>query len=316
MINKISRFIKDIKKSSFKKEREQERRRLFFRPVTEKRFKKRKKYTIEIPNISRYFMIDRKYWKFIYLGVILLLLSAGLFAVYGPIFRVKHIEIIKKEDITNINIAYRSVEDIRDTPMFTLNAKEAAERLKWYQKNIKEVSIKKELPDTLKISIESYKAIFRVIINEKEYTVTENGVLIPWKVNTELPLMKFVERYSKASWILDYKQAYNPQFIKSIVAIYEKLWINLLGIEIDSFYYFPQERELHIDFSTGNKVIFDLNENTENQIKKLLIFHTEQYDLKQNTMVYIDLRVKWKIFFCTTENEYQCKLNLSKIYGY
>ena len=38
-------------------------------------------------------------------------------------------------------------------------------------------------------------------------------------------------------------------------------------------------------------------------------------ELKNNTIVYIDLRIKNKIFYCTIENEFNCNENIKSIYS-
>jgi hypothetical protein len=81
-------------------------------------------------------------------------------------------------------------------------------------------------------------------------------------------------------------------------------------------YYFPTEREAHIDLKTGTKLIFDFMGDVDEQIKKLLIFHKEQFNLKEAKIIYIDLRIKNKIFFCSQEDEYKCILNLKNTYLY
>jgi hypothetical protein len=81
-------------------------------------------------------------------------------------------------------------------------------------------------------------------------------------------------------------------------------------------YYFPIEREVHIDLKTGTKLIFDLMGEADEQIEKLLIFHKEQFNLKETKFIYIDLRIKNKIFFCNQEDEYKCILNLKNTYSY
>jgi hypothetical protein len=98
--------------------------------------------------------------------------------------------------------------------------------------------------------------------------------------------------------------------------IYEKIKNNLLTSQVSSIYYFPKEREVHVDLENGTKLLFDLEGDIQDEIKKLLIFHKEQSDLKNVAFVYIDLRVKNKIFFCPLTSEFQCKINLVRIYGY
>lgn len=316
-MNRVKKFFSTFKKSSYRKEREAERDRLFFRPVKETSFKKRKKLpTLKIPTFISGINLKKRYISYYLLGLWCIVLLWLLISIFWPFFRIKNIEIIRKEDITNINIAYRSVEEIRGESLFLINSKDIAESLKNYQKNIKWVVIKKDFPDSLKITIESYKGVFYVVLNEKTYIVTENGVLIPGRPSEWMSELKFVEKYRKAGWILDYKQVYSSSYIESIFSLKTKLEANIVWTTIVEMYYFPLEREVHYTLSTGNTLIFDLDGKIEDQIKKLLIFHKEQSDLSKVSIRYTDLRIKWKIFFCPMENEFQCFMNLVDIYGY
>jgi hypothetical protein len=38
-------------------------------------------------------------------------------------------------------------------------------------------------------------------------------------------------------------------------------------------------------------------------------------NIDKTPIIYIDLRIKNKVFYCTTENEYQCISNLKSIYS-
>lgn len=312
----IKKFISHFRKSSFKKEREKERRRLFVAPKSESVFKRRKNIGGKIPDLFKYLHFSPYTLRYLYIGIWAFVILASLFAIYGPVFVVKQIEILRQEDITNLNIAYRSVEDIRWKSLFLVNSQDVAEKLKGYQKNIKEVGIKKLLPDTLRISIESYKAVFGVKMNEKTYLVTENGVLVPWKLSEDIMELKMIDKNEKKTGILDYKQVISPKILTNIRSVFEKLQTNLLTTKITEVYFFPKEREVHLTLENSTKLIFDLEGDIQDEVKKLLIFHKEQSDLKKVAFVYIDLRIKNKIFFCPLTSEFQCRVNLSKIYGY
>ncbi|MDR2640403.1 MAG: hypothetical protein LBC61_03650 [Candidatus Peribacteria bacterium] len=69
----------------------------------------------------------------------------------------KYIEITKKDDITNMDIAYKAVDFFRGKQLFDITEIEVFNRLKNYEDNIKSVSTSISLPDTLKIELGSYK---------------------------------------------------------------------------------------------------------------------------------------------------------------
>ncbi len=284
-------------------------------PVSsEATFKKRKKIQIKFPLWMRDKSI-KAHLKILYLVCIALLLWGTLFVVYGPFFKVKTIEIIRKDDITDINIAYKSLEDYRDKLIFWINSQEIAEQLKIYQKNISDVTIKKVFPNTLNITVWSYKWVFSTVINEKNYIITSNGVLVPWNGGSDVQIMKFTSPYANMNGIIDYKQVFSAKYIWEIVEVLHKIKYNLLSYQVKSLYYFPKEREVHIDME-NTKLIFDLDGDIEEQIKKIVIFSKQTQDLKKPWILYIDLRVKNKIFFCTLETEFDCRRNLNYFYQY
>ncbi|MDR1945426.1 MAG: hypothetical protein LBQ59_05195 [Candidatus Peribacteria bacterium] len=58
--------------------------------------------------------------------------------------------------------------------MFKINELDVFYRLKNYQDNIQSVNLTLSLPDTIKIEVGSYKEVFNVVVNEKNYILLEN----------------------------------------------------------------------------------------------------------------------------------------------
>ena len=70
----LKKYIQSFKKSSFKKEREKERRRLFFASTSQSTFKRRKKLSIKIPNFFRNIHFDKRVLKYVYLTIVIALI--------------------------------------------------------------------------------------------------------------------------------------------------------------------------------------------------------------------------------------------------
>jgi hypothetical protein len=79
---------------------------------------------------------------------------------------------------------------------------------------------------------------------------------------------------------LDYKEVFSAEYIERIVKILNKIRYNLLTSQIKALYYFPKEREVHIDTDT-TKLIFDIDGDIEDQIKRLVVFTKEKSDIKK-----------------------------------
>jgi len=66
------------------------------------------------------------------------------------------------DSITDINIAYKSIEDVYGMPIFSVETDKVLSELTSLQKNIKHANVSRLFPNGLKIIIESYKPQFFV----------------------------------------------------------------------------------------------------------------------------------------------------------
>jgi cell division septal protein FtsQ len=78
-----------------------------------------------------------------------------------------------------MNLAYSSVDNIREKRIVNIDKKNIKTRIKEYQNNIKDIDITFTLPDTIKINLASYPIYFNTTIHDKPYYVTQNGSLVP-----------------------------------------------------------------------------------------------------------------------------------------
>jgi len=293
------------------------RRNSFFIEKKKKKniFKKRKLYNLNIWKIINYFsnIINT---KIIYFSLIWIIFSLILFLIFGPFLKVKKIEILKTDYITNLDIAYKSIDNIREKSLFFLDFDNIKQNLKTYQKNIDKIWIKLILPNTIEITLSSYLDVFNTNINWKNYIVTENWVLVPNKTSPELKNIEiFHNKINKIS-ILDYKKVFKTKYIKNINYLIYKLEENILNLKIDNLKYYKNERELHIVSNSWINMIFDLNSDIDYQIKSSVIFNKEHYSISKWWLVYIDFRIKNKIYYCSEEIINTCISHLKRLYPY
>jgi Fe-S cluster assembly scaffold protein SufB len=114
---------------------------------------------------------------------------------------------------------------------------------------------------------------------------------------------------------LDYKKYLNETFINNISFIINKVQENIVDLQIENIKYYVRERELHIKTKSNTILIFNINSNIKEQIEKATIFNKEKQNINKSNIIYIDLRIKNKVFYCTTETEYQCYENLKNVYS-
>ncbi len=251
----------------------------------------------------------KNYYLFIFTILTLLI----VYIIFWPVFRIKNIEIIKQDNITNMTISYKSVEDYRWKSIWSAEKKLILGNLQKYQQNIRDINININLPDTLKIIIDSFKWVFNTTINGKTYIITENWTLIPVVYSTDLSELTIKNNFDKSKFF-DYKQVLERKYITKIFTTKKVLEENIINIKIQKLIYYVFERELHIVTKKNTTIIFDLEKDTKLQIEKLAIFNKEKLDIDKNEIIYIDLRINNKIFFCTLEEKYQCIKNLKSIY--
>jgi cell division septal protein FtsQ len=94
--------------------------------------------------------------------------------LFGPIFTVQNIQILRNDNITEMSLSYSSVENIREKRIVNLDEQVIENKMKEYQNNIKDVDISFNLPDTVKIKLTSYPIYFNTTLNNKSYYVTQN----------------------------------------------------------------------------------------------------------------------------------------------
>lgn len=312
-LSKIKKFLNKYKKS---KRPTQKKSRLILSKIEQTTFiKKRKQIKFNYSYLNKINHFLNKYsnkWYYLYI-ILFIIISLVLYISYWPTFKIKYIEIIKQDNITNMNIAYKATDKYRWSNIFSIEKKDILKRLKDYQQNIKNINTSIKLPNTLKININSYKTIFNTTINWKTYLITENWTLIPSTYSKDLKELKIIYNFDKNKF-LDYKKVLNSDFLKKITFIVNQTKENIIDINIKELKYYIIERELHIKTDKNTILIYNLSSQIKEQIKKLSIFNKEKININKSNIIYIDLRIKNKVFYCTNEKEYQCIQNLKSIY--
>lgn len=293
---------------------------LFKLPKKRSIFKKRNllNFSFNLKWVTKFFKKNYIPYYLIFWFCLILII---FFIVLGPIFRIEKINIYKDWN-SNIDIAYKSVEDFRWVSTFNIEKSEVLAKMKDYQENIKDIKLDIDFPKTINIIIESYKEKFNVNINKKNYILLENWTLIPTITpSEELKNLEIIKNIEKTK-ILDYKSIFDMEFIQKIEEIEKAVKENIAGIEITWLKYYERQRELHIIVNNFTRLIFSLDNSisVDEQIKSLAVLDREKSKISNNDKVYIDLRIKWKLFYCSIiddknkQKEKQCNQNLLNIY--
>ncbi len=236
-----------------------------------------------------------------------------IFLIYGPVFTVKTINILKQDNITNLSISYDSIAEIRGKKIFQIEKSDIFSRLNSYQNNITDIKFEISLPDSIKITTITSPALFNTMIHDKSYILTKNWTVVPKNPDETLRNIELIKDFSKI-WFIDYKKILKESALTKISEIIYDIEENILDIKIKNIQYRPSIREVHLVLEDNSLLIFSLDEDKDEQVKKLVIFHKDQQNINDAALIYMDLRIKNKIFYCDKTKEYSCKQNLKKIY--
>lgn len=258
---------------------------------------------------------EKYYIKYYFIFGSILIFLILYFVIFSSYFAVQKIYVYRQDNISNINITYKALNDMYLQSLLLLNKRDIAMRVKKYQKNVKTVSVRKLFPNSLKVTIGSFPALFNTRLADREYQIVENGVLVPMKYDKELPSIRVHLQDEDSLWMIDYKKILDESYLKKAYLIYDNFRHVFLTVKMLHLEYYPKEREIHIMINNDTKILFDLMGGINDQLEKIYIFHNKYFNLLKPWIVYIDLRPKWKIFYCVKDDRRTCTRNLTRIYG-
>lgn len=273
---------------------------------------KRKQLSIRFSHFQKFKHIFEYKWLIIGIfSMIVVFLIA--FLIYGPVYTVKFINIIRKDSVTNIDLAYNALSDIRWKRLLDIQESLIKQKLYDYQNNIDYVDVDINFPNTLEIYLLSYPIYFQTQIENKHFYITQNGTLIPGKPNPEYTNI-ILKNGVQTNIFPDYKKFFEQSDMENIyesIAYFEQ---NIVWAKIKNVLYYQIQKEVHFELENGNIIMFTLEKDFKQQIKKTAIFHAEHREITDSNIVYLDMRVTNKVFYCDSENTNQCLANLKKIY--
>jgi len=274
--------------------------------VSEKKWKITKRYLNRILQNKQKKLgnIWSKYKAFILWSICV---SVIYFIIFSPFFNITNIYIYREDPISNIEQAYRTVNYIRNNKIFSIDSKQLADRLRNSQKNLQAIQIEKKFPKTINIYLDSYAPIFTsewwLILQNWSYIENDGGLIL------EIDELSLIPKISEIEWVIDFKHL---EIIQNIHSLIEKniLWSKVIWKE-----YYIKEEELLIWLDTWWIIIFDLEQNINDQIKKIAIYSNENTSLTKHHFVYIDTRINGRLYVCPLESEFVCVNTLKNIYS-
>ncbi len=343
--NKIKRYISRIKNRDFKKEVEIEKKQKYlFNEWNSQSFSsKRNVFSVwKKQNLRPFSNFFQKWYIFFetyalesrLLGIIwwILLGLSAYIIFFSPYFEVSPSNVLI-ETITpwiDLNIAYRSIEDVYGKSLFFLNERETGLHIQKSLKNISHISLKKLYPNGLKIIITGAPIAYRANIFglDRNWWLSENGVLIPnTKFSGSGTMIKDFEIISdmlKGELFLDYKQVLDDSLMKTIQNTVTLFYREFPNITVEKIRYFLGENELHFRLKNKWTIIFSLGNKEKNEKENMLDMRLQfisllrylqwnEGDVISGKVFYIDARISKKLFLC--RDPIICRDNLITIYG-
>lgn len=227
-------------------------------------------------------------------------------------FKISEVEIISNSDFISKDLSYLWAKELLWRNIFLISTKESLDFVSLFQKNLKYIKLKRLLPSKISIEPISYPPLLYFENNNLRYIISENWVLLPyyWEIwdlyNTEIYTLENPQK-------ILYTKVFPDRIISKIKNHLDIFSTNFLLDNIEKVTYFNTEKELHIDISWGPKLIFDIEQSPDIQLKRYLIF-TTKYNISD--YYYIDLRIDKKVFACENQDENLCIENLKRIYNY
>lgn len=248
------------------------------------------------------------------------IILAGLVVVFVLIFLFSHIfhissgslYIFRNDTLVDINRAYETLDYTRWQHIAFIHADKIKERLSKTQPWIKDIYIRRSLPNKLYISLRSQKVIFQskssLILESWDILIKENKKYI-WT-----PPLKIYDTET-ASHELS-RPTIDARYLSQIHKLQKELEKSFPGFEYDIPLYYIREQNLIIRHPRNTLLIFDLDDDISRQVQKLKAFHDENTNIHETSFVYIDVRIPRKIHLCWLKDEYQCRSTLERYYWF
>jgi len=302
-------------KKNFQRELKKYKDSIYF---TEKKYtkyiSKRNKFKLFAKKLEFENTFNQIKWLNLYYFLIwaILILSSIYIILFSDYFSVKNIDVIKNDSWVNINLVYKSIEEVRYSPLVFVDKNEIRDRILSFQPNINKVEVQKILPDNLKIILTSFEKLFYFENDWKKYEILSNGSVIPTSTIKKENTIKI--KWLSLYWFIDYKIIFDGSVLKSISNAIKYISENNSLVKIKDITYYLKEYEFHIITHDDITILFDLTKEIKPQIAKLDIFYKNYQTQIKSWISYIDLRIDDKLIYCPKNKYNTCEKNLESIY--
>ena len=250
----------------------------------------------------------------------LILIGSSIYVLFfSPYFTISASEVVveRKDSLSDINIAYKSIENIYGQSIWFISADTISGLIRGFEKNIRTVEVSRLFPNGLKIVIDSYPPEFALVLPppHDHYIVTANGVLA-YDSDPPKNLMKLVlvDKAFIDSGFFDYRQGIAPDMMTRLISLRDNFVKKFPELSVTKVVLFSVEREAHIFLESGTVVIIPLDTSTDTIVDLVRYYETNNSNiLGSGDVVYLDARDPKRFFVCS--DQALCPKNLDRIYG-
>jgi hypothetical protein len=239
----------------------------------------------------------KKSFRPMLIGLFFLVIMGGFvgFAMFSPYFLIQEITIQRDSPFVDTDGIKTILGDIYGNNLLFFDNEAATTIMKEAFPEMLSIRFIEEWPNTLKIEVTMSRPSFTLfnVLTADFLTVAENGIVLNYNPDIELPLIKF-DQYIKP--ISPRDQVISKEYLDSILATTNTLQTELKLTVKETKYLFAA-REVHFTVFPGNAVIWvDLQTDAPSQLKKLQLA-ADKIGLYSKQFNHIDLRIPGQLFW-------------------
>lgn len=225
-------------------------------------------------------------------GVFIYLITNFLFI--SSTFAITKIDLKVEGDDTTIvedeNPLVDYLKSFENTNIFIFNDDEEEAYLKTIYPEYKTINIKKSLPHTLVLKLESYTLSANLIVKRdsisKKFIINENGIIVA--ENEEDPSLPYIYMET-TEIIMEGRTTIKPENLAFIIEAAEDFQ-NKFGLQVLDITYYKIEREVHLGTEKYFDVWLDIQLTVDEQLDKLKQA-LPRLNIYETPLEYIDLRI-------------------------
>lgn len=227
-------------------------------------------------------------------AIFILVASIAGFIFFSGFFSVKRVSIERNAlDLPTVELEKLVSKYAFGRNLLAIEGEQLALDLKKTRPDIARVVVRRQLPDTLVVEVLKYPIIAEIRLGSDRILINENGYRV---IGDSVEPGTLILTLGETVDLSDQKKRIAPpeQLIHLRDAV--EYASTLLDQKITNIKYFPVAREAHLVTADKTELWLDLTRDYRGQLDKITTASTA-LDRQHNQYVYLDLRIRNKIFY-------------------